>query len=197
MTINLKAPELRELKPHIMVAGIGGAAAMRNNMIVSGLLGSSSSLQYGRAGADLVEIRADYPDGPSGHRGLGAGSQPEVAGPAEEAIEEIRDHFPERIWCSSPLDGRRNGTGAAPVIAARRKGYGILTVGVVTKPFQFEGARRMRIAEAGINELQNRRTLIIIPIRICFVSPMRRPLSQMLSRWPIRCSIRALLASPI
>jgi len=132
--------------------------------------------------------------------GLGAGSQPEVGrAAAEEAIEEIRDHLSgaHMVFVTAGMGGG-TGTGAAPVIRARAQGIWHPDRCVVTKPFQFEGARRMRIAEAGINELQKSvDTLIIIPNQNLFRIAMRRPLSQMLSRWPIRYSIRALLASPI
>jgi cell division protein FtsZ len=98
--------------------------------------------------------------------GLGAGSQPEVGrAAAEEAIEEIRDHLAgaHMVFVTAGMGGG-TGTGAAPVIARVARDMGILTVGVVTKPFQFEGQRRMRVAETGINELQKAvDTLIVIP----------------------------------
>ncbi len=93
--------------------------------------------------------------------------------------------------------GGGTGTGAAPVIARVARELGILTVGVVTKPFQFEGVRRMRVADSGILELQKSvDTLIVIPNQISSASPTRRPPSPTPSRWPIRFSIRALPASP-
>jgi cell division protein FtsZ len=168
MTINLKAPELRELKPHIMVAGIGGAGGNAvNNMIVSGLLG----VEFIVANTDAQALTSSKSEriiqmGLQVTEGLGAGSQPEVGrAAAEEAIEEIRDHLSgaHMVFVTAGMGGG-TGTGAAPVIARAARDMGILTVGVVTKPFQFEGARRMRIAEAGINELQKSvDTLIIIP----------------------------------
>ena len=168
MTINLKAPELRELKPHIMVAGIGGAGGNAvNNMIVSGLLGVEFIVANTDAQA-LTSAKAEriIQMGLQVTEGLGAGSQPEVGrAAAEEAIEEIRDHLSgaHMVFVTAGMGGG-TGTGAAPVIARAARDMGILTVGVVTKPFQFEGARRMRIAEAGINELQKSvDTLIIIP----------------------------------
>ena len=92
--------------------------------------------------------------------------------------------------------GGGTGTGAAPVIARAAREMGILTVGVVTKPFHFESGRRMRVAEAGIAEMQKAvDTLIIIPNQNCSVSPTRRPPSPTLSRWRIRCSARASPAS--
>ena len=168
MTINLKAPELRELKPRIMVCGVGGAGGNAvNNMIVSGLIG----VDFIVANTDAQALTASRAEriiqmGLQVTEGLGAGSQPEVGrAAAEEAIEEIRDHLSGAHMCFVTAGmGGGTGTGAAPVIARAARDMGILTVGVVTKPFQFEGARRMRVAEAGINELQKAvDTLIIIP----------------------------------
>ena len=168
MSINLKAPELRELKPHIMVAGVGGAGGNAvNNMIVSGLLG----VEFVVANTDAQALTSSKSEriiqmGLQVTEGLGAGSQPEVGrAAAEEAIEEIRDHLSgaHMVFVTAGMGGG-TGTGAAPVIARTARDKGILTVGVVTKPFQFEGARRMRIAEVGITELQKAvDTLIIIP----------------------------------
>ena len=168
MTINLKAPELRELKPRIMVCGIGGAGGNAvNNMIVSGLIGVDFIVANTDAQA-LTSSKAEriIQMGLQVTEGLGAGSQPEVGrAAAEEAIEEIRDHLAgaHMVFVTAGMGGG-TGTGAAPVIARTARDMGILTVGVVTKPFQFEGARRMRIAESGISELQKAvDTLIVIP----------------------------------
>jgi cell division protein FtsZ len=168
MTINLKAPELRELKPHIMVCGVGGAGGNAvNNMIVSGLIG----VEFIVANTDAQALTSSKAEriiqmGLQVTEGLGAGSQPEVGrAAAEEAIEEIRDHLSgaHMVFVTAGMGGG-TGTGAAPVIARAARDMGILTVGVVTKPFQFEGARRMRVAEAGITDLQKSvDTLIIIP----------------------------------
>jgi cell division protein FtsZ len=168
MTINLKAPELRELKPHIMVCGVGGAGGNAvNNMIVSGLIG----VEFIVANTDAQALTSSKAErviqmGLQVTEGLGAGSQPEVGrAAAEEAIEEIRDHLSgaHMVFVTAGMGGG-TGTGAAPVIARAARDMGILTVGVVTKPFQFEGARRMRVAEAGITDLQKAvDTLIIIP----------------------------------
>ena len=93
--------------------------------------------------------------------------------------------------------GGGTGTGAAPVVARAARELGILTVGVVTKPFQFEGVRRMRLAEAGINELQQAvDTLIVIPNQNLFRVATEKTPSRTPSRWPTRCSIRASPASP-
>ena len=168
MTINLKAPELRELKPRIMVCGVGGAGGNAvNNMIVSGLVGVDFIVANTDAQA-LASSKAEriIQMGLQVTEGLGAGSKPEVGrAAAEEAIEEIRDHLAgaHMVFVTAGMGGG-TGTGAAPVVARVAREMGILTVGVVTKPFQFEGGRRMRLAEGGIAELQKSvDTLIIIP----------------------------------
>ncbi len=168
MSINLKAPELRELKPRIMVCGIGGAGGNAvNNMIVSGLIGVDFVVANTDAQA-LSSSRADrvIQMGLQVTGGLGAGSQPEVGrAAAEEVLEEIRDHLSgaHMVFVTAGMGGG-TGTGAAPIIARIARDLGILTVGVVTKPFQFEGIRRMRVAESGIVELQDSvDTLIVIP----------------------------------
>src|ERR1700720_4208330 len=168
MSINIKAPELRELKPRIMVCGVGGAGGNAvNNMIVSGLVGVDFIVANTDAQA-LSSSRAEriIQMGLQVTEGLGAGSKPEVGrAAAEEAIEEIRDHLAgaHMVFVTAGMGGG-TGTGAAPVIARVAREMGILTVGVVTKPFQFEGGRRMRLAEGGIAELQKSvDTLIIIP----------------------------------
>jgi cell division protein FtsZ len=168
MSINLKAPELRELKPRIMVCGIGGAGGNAvNNMIVSGLIGVDFVVANTDAQA-LTSSRADrvIQMGLQVTGGLGAGSQPDVGrAAAEEVLEEIRDHLSgaHMVFVTAGMGGG-TGTGAAPIIARIARDLGILTVGVVTKPFQFEGIRRMRVAEAGIIELQESvDTLIVIP----------------------------------
>ena len=168
MSINLKAPELRELKPRIIVCGVGGAGGNAvNNMIVSGLCGVDFVVANTDAQA-LTSSRAEriIQMGLQVTEGLGAGSKPEVGrAAAEEALEEIRDHLAgaHMAFVTAGMGGG-TGTGAAPVIARVAREMGILTVGVVTKPFHFEGGRRMRLAEGGINELQKSvDTLIVIP----------------------------------
>ncbi len=168
MSINLKAPELRELKPRIMVCGVGGAGGNAvNNMIVSGLCGVDFIVANTDAQA-LTSSRAErvIQMGLQVTEGLGAGSKPEIGkAAAEEAIEEIRDHLAgaHMVFVTAGMGGG-TGTGAAPVIARAAREMGILTVGVVTKPFHFEGGRRMKTAEAGINDLHKAvDTLIIIP----------------------------------
>jgi cell division protein FtsZ len=168
MSINLKAPELRELKPRIMVCGVGGAGGNAvNNMIVSGLSGVDFIVSNTDAQA-LTSSRAEriIQMGLQVTEGLGAGSKPEVGkAAAEEALEEIRDHLAgaHMVFVTAGMGGG-TGTGAAPVIARAAREMGILTVGVVTKPFHFEGGRRMKVAETGISDLQKAvDTLIIIP----------------------------------
>ena len=168
MTINFQAPELRELKPRIMVCGVGGAGCNAvNNMITSGLTGVDFIVANTDAQA-LTTSKAEriIQMGLQVTEGLGAGAQPEVGrAAAEETIEEIRDHLMGAHMCFVTAGmGGGTGTGAAPVIARIAREMGILTVGVVTKPFHFEGMRRMRLAESGINELTKAvDTLIVIP----------------------------------
>ncbi len=168
MTINLQMPEIRELKPKITVFGVGGAGGNAvNNMIRAGLLGC----EFVVANTDSQALASSKSErriqmGAAVTEGLGAGSQPEVGrAAAEEAIDEIADHLngSHMIFVTAGMGGG-TGTGAAPIIARAAREQGILTVGVVTKPFQFEGVRRMRIAEQGINDLQDCvDTLIVIP----------------------------------
>ncbi|WP_428697817.1 cell division protein FtsZ [Stappia sp.] len=168
MTINLKMPDLQELKPRITVFGVGGAGGNAvNNMIQAGLLGCDFVV----ANTDAQALASNHAErvvqmGVAVTEGLGAGSQPDVgAAAAEEVIDEINDHLSgsHMVFITAGMGGG-TGTGAAPVIARAAREMGILTVGVVTKPFQFEGVRRMRIAEAGITELQKAvDTLIVIP----------------------------------
>jgi cell division protein FtsZ len=168
MAISLQAPDIRELKPRITVFGVGGAGGNAvNNMIESGLLGCEFVVANTDAQA-LTSSKAErvIQMGLGVTQGLGAGSHPEVgSAAAEEVIDEIRDQLSGAHMCFITAGmGGGTGTGAAPVIARAARDMGILTVGVVTKPFQFEGVRRMRTAEAGIQELQaSVDTLIVIP----------------------------------
>jgi cell division protein FtsZ len=168
MTINLKIPDIRELKPRITVFGTGGAGGNAvNNMITSGLQGCEFVVANTDAQA-LTMSKAEriIQMGVQVTEGLGAGSQPEVGrAAAEEVIDEIRDHLQgaHMVFVTAGMGGG-TGTGAAPVVARCAKELGILTVGVVTKPFHFEGIRRMKVAESGIIELQKVvDTLLIIP----------------------------------
>ena len=168
MTINLKIPDIREMKPRITVFGVGGAGGNAvNNMIAAGLQG----VDFVVANTDAQALTMSKAEriiqmGTQVTEGLGAGSQPEVGrAAAEEVIDEIRDHLTgaHMVFVTAGMGGG-TGTGAAPVIAKIARELGILTVGVVTKPFHFEGQRRMRFAEAGIVELQKVvDTLLIIP----------------------------------
>ncbi|KQP50276.1 cell division protein FtsZ [Methylobacterium sp. Leaf399] len=168
MAISLQAPDIRELKPRITVFGVGGAGGNAvNNMIESGLLGCEFVVANTDAQA-LTSSKAErvIQMGLNVTQGLGAGSHPEVgSAAADEVIDEIRDQLSGAHMCFITAGmGGGTGTGAAPVIARAARDMGILTVGVVTKPFQFEGVRRMRTAEAGIQELQAAvDTLIVIP----------------------------------
>src|ERR1700735_3852284 len=168
MTINLKIPDIRELKPRITVFGVGGAGGNAvNNMISAGLQG----VDFVVANTDAQALTMSKAErviqmGVQVTEGLGAGSQPDVGrAAAEEVIDEIRDHLSGAHMCFVTAGmGGGTGTGAAPVIAKTARDLGILTVGVVTKPFHFEGQRRMRTAEAGITELHKVvDTLLIIP----------------------------------
>ena len=168
MTINLTSPDIRELKPRITVFGCGGAGGNAvNNMITAGLVGCDFVVANTDAQAlTLSKAERIIQMGVQVTEGLGAGSQPEVGrAAAEEVIDEIRDHLAgaHMVFVTAGMGGG-TGTGAAPVVARCAKEVGILTVGVVTKPFQFEGQRRMRMAEAGIAELHKCvDTLLIIP----------------------------------
>jgi cell division protein FtsZ len=168
MSINLKIPDIRELKPRITVFGVGGAGGNAvNNMIAAGLQGVDFVVANTDAQA-LTTSRAEriIQMGVQATEGLGAGSHPDVGcTAAQEAIDEIRDHLAgaHMVFVTAGMGGG-TGTGASPVVAKAARDLGILTVGVVTKPFHFEGQRRMRLAEAGIMELQKTvDTLIIIP----------------------------------
>ncbi len=168
MSIKLTVPQAKELKPRITVFGVGGAGGNAvNNMIEAGLDG----VEFVVANTDAQALQLSSADrriqlGASITEGLGAGSRPEVGcAAAEEALDEIVEHIQgaHMVFITAGMGGG-TGTGAAPVIARAAREQGVLTVGVVTKPFQFEGTRRMRLAEEGIRDLQQYvDTLIIIP----------------------------------
>uniref|UniRef100_UPI00356849B3 cell division protein FtsZ n=1 Tax=Phaeovulum sp. TaxID=2934796 RepID=UPI00356849B3 len=168
MALNLTMPKREELKPRITVFGVGGAGCNAvNNMIDQELDG----VEFVVANTDAQALaqskaQARIQMGVRVTEGLGAGARPEVgASAAEESIEEIVDHLAGAHMCFITAGmGGGTGTGAAPIIAQAARELGVLTVGVVTKPFQFEGAKRMKQAEAGILALQKVvDTLIIIP----------------------------------
>nr|QIO36990.1 cell division protein FtsZ [Bradyrhizobium sp. 1(2017)] len=160
--------DIHEMKARIVVFGVGGAGGNAvNNMITAGLHGvefvvantDAQALAMSRA-TRLIQL------GTKVTAGLGAGSQPELGrAAAEEAIDTIRDQLTgaHMVFVTAGMGGG-TGTGAAPVVARCARELGILTIGVVTKPFYFEGTRRMRFAEAGIEELlKTVDTLLIIP----------------------------------
>ena len=168
MTLNLMMPEQNDLRPRITVFGVGGAGGNAvNNMIEKKLEG----VEFVVANTDAQALAQSSADariqmGVKVTEGLGAGARPTVgAAAAEETIEEIVDHLAGAHMCFITAGmGGGTGTGAAPIIAQAARELGVLTVGVVTKPFQFEGAKRMRQAEEGVDVLQKMvDTLIIIP----------------------------------
>ena len=168
MAIQLSAPKTRELKPRIVVFGVGGAGGNAvNNMIDSGLQGAD----FVCANTDAQQLQFAKTDkrvqlGVTITQGLGAGAHPDIGmSAAEESIPEIAEHLDgvHMVFITAGMGGG-TGTGAAPVIARAARERGILTVGVVTKPFHFEGRHRMRLAEQGIADLQGYvDTLIVIP----------------------------------
>ena len=168
MSINSKLLDISELKPRITIFGVGGAGCNAvNNMISAGLQGVDFVVANTDAQA-LATMRARHviQMGVRATGGLGAGSNPEVGrAAAEEVIDDIRDRLTgaHMVFVTAGMGGG-TGTGASPVVARIARELGILTVGVITKPFHFEGQRRMRLAESGIAELQKSvDTLIIIP----------------------------------
>ena len=168
MVLNLSVPELKELKPKITVFGVGGAGGNAiNNMISAGLAG----VEFVAANTDAQALSKSLSDskmqlGVQITKGLGAGSHPDIG---KSSADETKHEIMERLEGTNMLFitagmGGGTGTGAAPVIARVAKELGILTVAVVTKPFQFEGAGRMRIAEQGLKELECLvDTTIVIP----------------------------------
>jgi cell division protein FtsZ len=168
MALNITPPDIHELKPRITVFGVGGAGGNAvNNMITAGLQGVDFVVANTDAQAlTMSKAQRIIQMGTQVTQGLGAGSQPDVgAAAAQEVIDEIRDHLSgaNMVFVTAGMGGG-TGTGAAPVIAKTARDLGILTVGVVTKPFHFEGQRRMRTAESGIAELHKVvDTLLIIP----------------------------------
>ncbi|MEY2944273.1 MAG: cell division protein FtsZ [Pseudomonadota bacterium] len=174
MSINIGPPAVDELRPRITVIGVGGAGGNAiANMINAGIEGVDFVIANTDAQAlnnSIAEQRIQL--GPDITQGLGAGSRPEVGrAAAEETIAQIERALDGVHMCFIAAGmGGGTGTGAAPVIAEAARRKGVLTVGVVTKPFLFEGTRRMRSAEAGIDELQKHvDTLIVIPNQNLFL----------------------------
>ena len=174
MSINIGPPSVEELRPRITVIGVGGAGG---NAIANMIEAEIEGVDFIVANTDAQALNASIAEhriqlGPDITRGLGAGSRPEVGrAAAEETVQEIERALDgvNMVFIAAGMGGG-TGTGAAPVIAEIARSKGILTVGVVTKPFLFEGTRRMRSAEAGIEELQkNVDTLLVIPNQNLFL----------------------------
>jgi cell division protein FtsZ len=168
MSIDFIRPEVDELRPRISVIGVGGAGG---NAVANMIANDVQGVDFIVANTDAQALNAS----PADHRiqlglritqGLGAGSRPEIGkAAAEEAMQEIEQALEGAHMCFIAAGmGGGTGTGAAPVIAKIARDKGVLTVGVVTKPFSFEGNRRGRSADSGIDELQQHvDTLIVIP----------------------------------
>ncbi|WP_287940115.1 cell division protein FtsZ [Sphingopyxis sp.] len=174
MSINIGPPQVDELKPRIAVIGVGGAGG---NAIANMIAAKVEGVDFVVANTDAQALNASPAErriqlGTQITQGLGAGSRPEVGrAAAEESIAQVEEALNGAHMCFVAAGmGGGTGTGAAPVIAKAARDRGILTVGVVTKPFTFEGNRRMRSAEAGIAELQDHvDTLIVIPNQNLFL----------------------------
>ncbi|HLZ82489.1 MAG TPA: cell division protein FtsZ [Caulobacteraceae bacterium] len=184
MTFKVFAPQTKELKPRIVVFGVGGAGGNAvNNMIEAGLEG----VEFVVANTDSQQLAFSKTErriqlGVNVTQGLGAGAHPEVGmSAAEESAAEIGEYLDgaHMVFITAGMGGG-TGTGAGPIIAKCARERGILTVGVVTKPFHFEGRHRMRLADSGIAELQRYvDTLIVIPNQNLFrVANERTTFSQ-------------------
>ena len=174
MSINIGPASSEDLRPRITVVGIGGAGG---NAIANMIESEIEGVDFIAANTDAQALSMSKADskiqlGPDITGGLGAGARPEVGkAAAEETVKEIEDALDgvNMVFIAAGMGGG-TGTGAAPVIAEAARRKGVLTVGVVTKPFLFEGTRRMRAAEAGIDELQKHvDTLIVIPNQNLFL----------------------------
>ena len=174
MTIEFMRPEVDELKPRISVIGVGGAGG---NAIANMIRADVQGVDFIVANTDAQALNHSTAErriqlGLKITQGLGAGSRPEIGrAAAEETIEQLEKSLEGAHMCFIAAGmGGGTGTGAAPVIAKAARDRGILTVGVVTKPFSFEGNRRMKAADAGIEELQKHvDTLIVIPNQNLFL----------------------------
>lgn len=183
----------------LKVVGVGGAGGNAVNRMV----------EFGLRGVEFVSINTDRQAlftskadikvqiGEKATQGLGAGAEPAVGrAAAEESIDEINDAIrgADLVFITAGMGGG-TGTGAAPIVAKAAKEQGILTVGVVTKPFSFEGRSRMRNALQGIRDLRDVvDTLIIIPNQNCFPLSATHPLT-MRSALRTMCSVRAFRES--
>ncbi len=174
MSINIGPPAIEELRPRITVIGVGGAGG---NAIANMIQAEIEGVDFIVANTDAQALNNAIAEhriqlGPDITQGLGAGSRPEVGrAAAEETLQDIERALDgvHMVFIAAGMGGG-TGTGAAPVIAKAARDKGVLTVGVVTKPFLFEGTRRMRSAEAGIEELQKHvDTLIVIPNQNLFL----------------------------
>ncbi len=174
MSINIGPPSVEELRPRISVIGVGGAGG---NAVANMVRAEIEGVDFIVANTDAQSLNNSVAEhriqlGPEITQGLGAGSRPEIGrAAAEETVAEIERALDNvnMVFIAAGMGGG-TGTGAAPVIAEVARGKGILTVGVVTKPFLFEGTRRMRSAESGIEELQKHvDTLIVIPNQNLFL----------------------------
>ncbi|WP_442680300.1 cell division protein FtsZ [Sphingomonas sp. ASY06-1R] len=174
MAIEFLRPEVDELKPRISVIGVGGAGG---NAIANMIASEVQGVDFIVANTDAQALNASPAEsriqlGMKITQGLGAGSRPEIGrAAAEETMDQVEKALEGAHMCFIAAGmGGGTGTGAAPVIAKLAREKGILTVGVVTKPFSFEGSRRMKSADAGINELQKHvDTLIVIPNQNLFL----------------------------
>ncbi|NWK94206.1 cell division protein FtsZ [Sphingobium lactosutens] len=174
MSIEISPPHVDELKPRIAVIGVGGAGG---NAIANMIAASVEGVDFIVANTDAQALNSSPAErriqlGPQITEGLGAGSRPEIGkAAAEETIASVEQALDGAHMCFITAGmGGGTGTGAAPVIAKAARDRGILTVGVVTKPFTFEGNRRMKSAESGIEELQKHvDTLIVIPNQNLFL----------------------------
>lgn len=174
MSIEIGPPHVDELRPRITVIGVGGAGG---NAIANMIDASVEGVDFIVANTDAQALNASPAErriqlGPRITEGLGAGSRPDIGrAAAEETIAEVQEALEGVHMCFIAAGmGGGTGTGAAPVIAKAARDKGILTVGVVTKPFTFEGSRRMRSADSGIEELQKHvDTLIVIPNQNLFL----------------------------
>ncbi|MBU3077764.1 cell division protein FtsZ [Sphingomonas quercus] len=174
MSIEFVRPEVDELRPRISVIGVGGAGG---NAIANMIHSAVQGVDFIVANTDAQALNASAAErriqlGLRITQGLGAGSRPEIGrAAAEETLEQVEKALDGAHMCFIAAGmGGGTGTGAAPVIAKAARDRGILTVGVVTKPFSFEGNRRMKAADAGIEELQKHvDTLIVIPNQNLFL----------------------------
>lgn len=174
MSINIGPPAIDELRPRILVIGVGGAGG---NAIANMIRAQVEGVDFVVANTDAQALNNSIAEtriqlGPEITQGLGAGARPEVGRAAAEETREDLERLLDgvhMVFIAAGMGGG-TGTGAAPIIAQAAREKGVLTVGVVSKPFMFEGTRRMRAADSGIDELQKHvDTLIVIPNQNLFL----------------------------